>query len=198
MDRVEEAFDDYMNAPTWYQETYGATAGRTPPHRLLHRRVRHPRERAGLLRRPRRAGRRPPQERQRPRPAARRRRPDVPRGLLPPVPQRGRLAAGALSRERLLQPAAHPRDRRRRHAAAGQRAVARPRGAGCASGASRSAACRSTCSTPTSRRTPPRTAASPPGSTAATTTCASARRSSSASAASAPCARWASRRPSAT
>ena len=48
--------------------------------------------------------------RQRPRPAARRRRPDVPRGLLPPVPERRRLAAGALPGERLLQPAADPRD----------------------------------------------------------------------------------------
>src|SRR6516225_2501606 len=26
MDRVEEAFDNYMNAPTWYQETYGDPA----------------------------------------------------------------------------------------------------------------------------------------------------------------------------
>ncbi len=73
-----------------------------------------------------------------------------------------------------------------------------PRGLRCASGASRSAACRSTCSTPTSRRTTPTTARSPPGSTAATTTCASARKWSSASAASARCAPWARRRPSAT
>ncbi len=100
------------------------------PHRLLQRRVRPARERAGLLRRPRRAERRSPQERQRPRPAAGRRRPDVPRGLLPPVPHRGRLAAGALPRERLLQPAAHPGGHERRRAAAGRRAVPRPRGAG--------------------------------------------------------------------
>ena len=38
MDRVEEAFDNYMNASTWYQETYGrgqprptATARTAPP-----------------------------------------------------------------------------------------------------------------------------------------------------------------------
>ena len=88
------------------------------PHRVLLRRVRHPRERAGLLRRPRRARRRPPEERQRPRHPARRRQPHVPRGVLPPVPQRRRLAAGALPRERLLHPAAHPGARRGRQAAA--------------------------------------------------------------------------------
>ena len=162
MDRVEEAFDNYMNAPTWFQETYGrASRNGTPacrrlPHRLFLAPSSAFTRACRLFRRPRRPGRRPSQERQRPRPAAGRRRPDVPRRLLPPVPQRRRLAAGTLSRKRLLQPAADPRDQAGRHAAARQRAVARPRGAGAASGASRSAACRCTCSTPTSRRTSPR------------------------------------------
>ena len=105
-------FRRYLDRPDLVRRPVPRTeAG--PADRLLLGRVRHPRERPGLLRRPRRAGRRPPEVGQRPRPAARRRRPDVPRGLLPPVPERRRLAAGALPGERLLQPAADPRDRRR-------------------------------------------------------------------------------------
>ena len=61
MDRVEEAFDNYMAAATWYRETYAGGArdgnGQAPPaaavahpgraaaglpHRLLQRRIRHP------------------------------------------------------------------------------------------------------------------------------------------------------------
>src|SRR5262245_25291705 len=30
LDRVEEAFDAYMSAPTWYQETYGAGRNGAP------------------------------------------------------------------------------------------------------------------------------------------------------------------------
>ena len=198
MDRVEEALNHYMNGPTWFQETYGDDGSRRCRHRLLLGRVRHPREHPDLLRRPGRAGRRPSQGGQRPGHAAGRRRPDVPRGLFPPVPQRRRLAAGTLSRERLLQPAAHPGDQARRHAAADQRAVPRPRGLGAhlAHPGRPRAALPARHQHPAEQRRGPRR--SPPGSTAATATCASARRWSWASAASAPCGPWARRRPSAT
>src|SRR5208282_5550 len=39
MDRVEEAFDHYMQAPTWYQETYGGSdgqAGQADKHRIAY------------------------------------------------------------------------------------------------------------------------------------------------------------------
>ncbi len=56
--------------------------------RLPVRRVRRPRVAAGLLRGPRRAGRRPAQGGLRPGAAARRRRAHVPQGLLPPTHRR--------------------------------------------------------------------------------------------------------------
>ena len=62
--------------------------------RLLLAGVRHHRGPAAVLRRPRRARRRPPQGVVRPRRPARRRRPALHRGLLPPAPRRRRLAAG--------------------------------------------------------------------------------------------------------
>ncbi len=89
----------------------GGRAGADASIAYFSARVRHPRERPGLFRRPRRAGRRPSQGGQRPGHPAGRRRPDVSRRLLPPVPQRRRLAAGTLSRKRFLQSAADPRDR---------------------------------------------------------------------------------------
>ena len=81
------------------------------PHRLFLGRVRHARERADLFRRPGRCWPAIISSRRRDLGiAAGRRRPDVPRGLFPPVSQRRRLAAGTLSRERLLQSAADRRD----------------------------------------------------------------------------------------
>jgi len=86
MERVEEAFNNYMSAPTWFQETYsethlgnGAALGPVP-HRLLLGGVRHPREHPHLLGRLGSARRRPPQGRVRPRYPVSRRRTDVPRG----------------------------------------------------------------------------------------------------------------------
>ena len=108
-----------------------------------------------LLRRPRRAGRRHPQGGVRPGAAAGRRRPAVPQGYF-----RQRIDASGWQHEYWVDtdpdrlPAALV-TRRRRHAAHGhacRSATARsPR----RSGASTSAACRSSCSTPTARRTPP-------------------------------------------
>ena len=72
--------------------------------RLLLARVRHRRGAAPVLRRPRRARRRPPQGRHRPRPAAGRHRPDLPAGLLPSAADRRRLAAGALPRPSIPTP----------------------------------------------------------------------------------------------
>ena len=76
---------------------------------------------AELLRRPRRARRRPPQGGVRPRRAADRRRAAVPLGLLPPVAVAGRLAARALPGARPAGPAAAAAHRRRRRAGAGVR-----------------------------------------------------------------------------
>ena len=80
--------------------------------------------------------------RQRPGRAAGRRRPALPRGLLPPVPRRRRLAAGALPRERLSQPAAVDRSATRTGSAADRRASSSPGDdrARARSGGSRSAA----------------------------------------------------------
>ena len=70
---------------------------------LLLRGVRPQRVPADLLRRPGRARRRPPQERHRARPAPGGRGPALPAGLLPPAPQRRRLAARAVPPQRLPQ-----------------------------------------------------------------------------------------------
>ena len=66
-----------------------------PAGRLLLGRVRPPPVAPHLLRRPRGAGRRPPEEHERPGHAGRRRRAALPRRLRPPVDRRERLAAGA-------------------------------------------------------------------------------------------------------
>ena len=162
------------------------------------RRVRHAREHPDLLRRPGRAGRRSPQGGQRPRHAAGRRRPDVPRRLFPPVPQRRRLAAGALSRKRLLQPAADPRDASRDGTPLLVSVPLPGREVWCRVWRIQVG------------RVPlylldtniPQNNAGRPQITArlygGDTTCASARKWSWASAASAPCGPWARRRPSAT
>ena len=84
------------------RRAHRADAGSAPAptrrsaRRLLLPRVRHHRGAAAVLRRPRRARRRPPEGVARSRRAARRRRPALHRGLLPPAPQRRRLAGGAL------------------------------------------------------------------------------------------------------
>ena len=109
---------------------------------------------ADLLRRPRRAGRRHPQGGLRPRAAARRRRPDVPPGLLPPAHRRA--GAGSRSTGSTPIPTASPAAlvtgddgaAADDHRADPRRATSSRR-----SGASTSGACRSTCSTPSARRT---------------------------------------------
>ena len=139
----------YLDEPRWFQAREATSPLRVG--RLLLARVRHRRGAAAVLRRPRRARRRPPQGGQRPRRAARRHRPLLPPRLLPPGADRRRLAAGALPRPR---PATRWRSRR----CDGVRVERRPRRRSRSSprcGGPRSAACRSTCSTPTSTRTPP-------------------------------------------
>ena len=121
-----------------------------PAGRVPVRRVRRPRLTARLLRRTRGAGRRHPQGGLRPGRPARRGRADVPQGLLPPAGRRAgwqheywietdpeRLPAALVTGEA-----------GRRH---GQVADRRQATSPPASGASTSAACRCTCSTPTAR-----------------------------------------------
>ena len=158
--------------------------------RLLLPRVRHRRGAAAVLGRPRRAGRRPPEGGQRPRPAARRA--SASSTATGTSASRCRPTAGSRSATPTSTPTRWPScpcdDVRvevdlaggplRRPGVEGRR---RPRS-------------RSTCSTPTSRRTRPTSAASPTASTAATPSTGCARRSSSASAACGPSTRSASTR----
>ena len=124
---------------------------------------------------------------------ARRRRPLLPRGLLPPAARRERLAGRALSGDRSRAPAADARARQR---SPSRSRTTTARSSPCAhrSGARRSGACRSTCSTPTSTATRTGRERSPTGSTAATGATGCGRSSCSASAACARCARSASSR----
>ncbi len=92
----------------------GREPGRAEGHRVLLTRVRHHRGAAAVLRRPGHPGRRPPEGGQRPRRADHRRRAALPAGLLPPVAELGRLAAGALPAARPQCPAADAAARRRR------------------------------------------------------------------------------------
>ena len=119
----------------------GREPGRAEGHRLLLARVRHHRGAAAVLRRAGHPGRRPPEGGQRPRRADHRRRPALPAGLLPPVVERGRLAAGALPAPRPQCAAADAAARRRRpgpdRRAAGRSHACSPR-----SGWRRSAGCR--------------------------------------------------------
>ena len=99
--------------------TWGRHQRRHPPAptgRLLLGRVRHPRVAADLLRRARRAGGRPHQERLRPGRSARRGRPVLRPGLLSATSRRHGLAAGGLRRSGPGQAAARTRGRGRRHA----------------------------------------------------------------------------------
>ena len=168
-------------AQTWCESQLPRPAGQVD--RLLLRRVRAASVAADLRGRTRRARRRSLQGSQRPWRAAHRRRLHVSAGLLPSEPHVRRLAAGDL-REAELD------DRRRsnrRSPATASRASPRCRSAiaRCSSrcGACASAASRSICSTPISKRTRRGIANCPPVSTAAIARRASSRRSSSASAA---------------
>ena len=121
--------------------------------RVLLRRVRLPRLVPDLLGRPRRARRRHPQGGLRPRVAAGRGRPAVPQRLLPPAHRRRRLAARVLGRHRPGPPARRARHRRRRRSRSRSRSRSATTRSRRRSGASTSAASRSTCSTPSARRT---------------------------------------------
>ena len=189
MDRVEEAFDNYMSAATWFQETYGGAAAQRPaddgrPVALppdfriayfsaefgIHESVPVYSGGLGVL-----SG-------DHLKSASDLGLPLVGVGLMYREGYfRQYLTVDGWQQERYpendffnlpLIPEVKPRTARRCWSAC-RSPAARCR---CASGASRSAACRSTCSTRTSRRTRRKTAPSPPASTAATWTCASARR----------------------
>ena len=156
-----------------------------PVDRLLLRGVRAAPVAADLRRRPRRARRRSLQGSERPRRAAHRRRLHVSAGLLPPAHLRRRLAGGKLRAAELGRRADRAGADRRRQAVHHGGAARRPHGARRGLARARSAASRSTCSTPTSKRTRRGTASCRRASTAATAKRACSRRSSSASAASA-------------
>ena len=167
--------------------------GRRDGHRrwrggLLLARVRHRRGGPAVLGRPRGAGRRPPEVGVGPRGAAGGHRALLPPRLLPPVPDRGRLAAGAVPGPRPLRHGAGAVRRR-----SGSRSTWPARPWSPRSGRPRSGARPCTCSTPTSRRTATTSSWSPTGSTAATSSTGSARRCCSASAASGPSRRSACR-----
>ena len=172
-----QTFQRYMQREGWFSRTLPRRGGRA--HRVLLDGVRHPRVLADLLGRPRRPRRRSPQDVERPRPAARRRRPRLRRGVFPAGPQHGRLAGRALSHQRLASHAGLPGARRERQAPHHPRDRTRKGSSTRSSGRCRSAACRFTSSTRTSRRTPPPIARSPARSTAAIRSFASARRSCS-------------------
>ena len=102
----------------------GSRAGRWQTDRLFLRRVRPHRVPAGLFGRPRHPLRRSFEVFQRPGLSADRPRPALPAGLLPPASESRRMAAGTLSDERLLHPAAGNRERRRRPRSQGLRQAA--------------------------------------------------------------------------
>ena len=97
--RIDYAFRrlaEYLKDTDSWGSVY-ASSLRVAAGRVLLGRVRPAREPADLLRRPRRPGRRPPQERQRPGRPADRHRPALRPGLLPPDARRQRLAAGDIT-----------------------------------------------------------------------------------------------------
>ncbi len=123
--------------------------------------------------------------------------PHVPQGLLPPADRRLGLAARVLGRDRSRAAAGGAGHRRRRLAADRDRADRRRRRSPRGSGASTSGGWRSTCSTPTARRTTRCNAGSPAACTTATRRRGWRSTRCSGSAGSARCARWdASRRSS--
>ena len=132
---------------------------RPHPRSPTSRGVRPHRVPADLLRRPGHPGRRPPEVGQRPRPAAGRRRPALPAGLLPPVPERRRLAAGDATRTTTSTTCRcrSCRDARRARRVRVERATSRAARSSLPDLARAGrAASRSTCSTPTSPENPPR------------------------------------------
>ena len=107
--RIHTQFKAYMAR----QDTYGRLRAKAAgsegqgqrPHRLFLRRVRLPRVRAELLRRPGHPLGRPLQERQRPRPELLRRRPALPARLFQAADQPRRHPGGRPAQPEFLQPA---------------------------------------------------------------------------------------------
>ncbi len=161
---------------------------------VLLRRVRAPPVAADLRRRSRRARRRSLQGSRRPRRAARRRRVHVPAGLLPPAPVGRRLAGRKLRAPELDRRADRRGDAAGRQAVHHRGAARRPIGARRRLARAVSAASRSTCSIPISKRTRRGIASCRRGCTAAIARRVSSRKSSSASAACARSRRSASTR----
>ena len=149
---IQADLADYLTGDLWFQGYAAENPAAPKSHRLLLPGVRDHRGAAAVLRRPGDPGRRPPQGGQRPRRADHRRRPALPAGLLPPVAERRRLAAGALPAARPELAAADPAARRRR-ARYGSRCRWPAGPCSPRSGWPRSAGCRCCCSTPTSSRT---------------------------------------------
>ena len=120
-------FDRYMANGTdhWFQRRYGEALD--GPDRLLLRGVRPARVARHLLGRPRRARRRPHEDRERHGAAVPRRRPPLSQGLLPPVDRRRRPPGARLPRLRPLAAAARPGPGPERAAADRDRRAARPR-----------------------------------------------------------------------
>ena len=102
LDSVHASFRRYLDAERWYK----GPAGRGD--RLFLHGVRPRRGAARVLGRPRHALGRPHEDLLGPGAAAGGRRPPVPAGLLPAVPEHGRVPAGVLPRERLVQHARRP------------------------------------------------------------------------------------------
>ena len=143
---VSRRLQTALKGTTWFGHARGLLVALG---RLLLAGVRHQRGTAAVLRRPRRARRRPPQGFVGPRRPAHRRRPAVHRGLLPPAPRRQRLAAG--ERRRLHAPLAGPR----RHGRRAHRRSRRRQRQGARLARPTSVASRCTSSTPTSPATRP-------------------------------------------
>ena len=91
---VQADLADYTSGDLWYAGFAAENPSAPAGHRVLLPGVRHHRGAAAVLRRPRDPRRRPPQDGLRPRRPHHRRGPALPAGLLPPVAERRRLAAG--------------------------------------------------------------------------------------------------------
>ena len=110
---ARDELERYLDGPRWFQHGPGRDLA-ARPGRLLLARVRHRRGPPAVLGRARRAGRRPPEGRQRPGRAALGDRALLPARLLPPGAQQRRLAAGGLPEPRPVRHGAHPVRRRAR------------------------------------------------------------------------------------
>ena len=156
------------------------------PGRLRLRGVRRPPVAADLLRRARRARRRHPQGSERPRAAGDRGRAALPQGVLPAARRPDGAAARVLDADHARAAPDGSGARRRRRPAHALVPLLRPRGRVPRLARRRSGACRSTSSTPSSRRTTRSTGGSQPGSTRGTRSRASASTGCSASGRCAP------------